>query len=44
MFGRGAKDEDVLRVGHAIEQRTKVREGLKPYLEPKTELADVVVE
>jgi len=28
----------VLKVGYVLEQMTRVREGLKPYLEPKIEI------
>ncbi|KAF2833434.1 amidase signature enzyme [Ophiobolus disseminans] len=42
IFGRATKDEDVLKVGYLIERSTRVRKGLKPYLQPKTELGPVV--
>lgn len=43
IFGRATKDEDVLKFGFVIEQMTRVRSGLKPYIEPKTEIEDVIV-
>jgi amidase len=42
IFGRATKDEDVLRVAYVIEQMTRVREKLRPYLEPRTEIGDVL--
>ena len=33
IFGRAAKDEDVLKVGHVLEQVTKVRKTLVPYVD-----------
>lgn len=38
IFGRATKDGDVLRVAYVVEQMTKVREKLRPYLEPRTEI------
>jgi amidase len=40
IFGRTTKDEDVLKVGHVLEQLTKVRETLVPYIDAD---ADIVV-
>jgi amidase len=42
IFGRATKDEDVLKVGYVLEQMTRVREKLEPYMAPRTEIADVV--
>jgi amidase len=42
VFGRTAKDEDVLKVGYVLERLTRVGEGLVPYLEARTEMGDVV--
>jgi hypothetical protein len=39
MFGHVNEDEDVLKVGYALEQSMNVGEMLKPYLEPKTKIA-----
>ncbi len=40
IFGRAAKDEDVLKVGHVLEQLTKVREKLVSYVDAKIEIVD----
>lgn len=42
VFGKADKDEDMLRVGYVMEQRTLVREQLQPYLMPTTEIVDVL--
>jgi amidase len=42
IFGRATKDEDVLRVAYVVEQMTRVREKLRPFLEPRTEIGDVL--
>ncbi|KAH6647052.1 amidase [Truncatella angustata] len=36
-------EEKLIGLAYAFEQRTKVRNTIKPYLEPTTELADVIV-
>ena len=40
----GAKwsEEKLIGLAYAFEQRTKVREMITPYIQPKTELVDVV--
>jgi amidase len=42
IFGRATKDEDGLKVGYVVEQMTRVRSGLKRYMEPKMEIEDVI--
>lgn len=41
LFGRVAKDDVVLQVGYVLEELTKVRERLRPYLEPSIEIERV---
>ncbi|KAF2625338.1 hypothetical protein BU25DRAFT_492979 [Macroventuria anomochaeta] len=41
VYGRAYDDASVLEVGHAIEKLLGVRELLKPYSLPKTEIVDV---
>jgi amidase len=40
--GRRWSEEGLVGLAYAFEQRTNVREGVKPYLEAKTELGDVL--
>ncbi|KAH7084633.1 hypothetical protein BKA63DRAFT_559322 [Paraphoma chrysanthemicola] len=42
VFGGSGRDEDVLRVGDLIERVMRVRERLEPYLEPRTEIGNVL--
>jgi amidase len=42
VFGRAAKDGDVLKVGYVLERLTRVGEGLVLYLEARTEVKDAV--
>jgi hypothetical protein len=41
IFERAVKDEDVLEIGYVLEQMTKVRESLQPYIGQRTEVVDV---
>ncbi|KAH7094279.1 amidase signature domain-containing protein [Paraphoma chrysanthemicola] len=40
VFGGIGRDADVLKVGDVVDRVMRVREGLIPYLEPKTEIED----
>jgi amidase len=42
VFGKGAKDEDVFKLGYVLERLTRVGERPVPYLAARTEIADVV--
>ncbi|KAK4658996.1 hypothetical protein QC762_106410 [Podospora pseudocomata] len=42
--GEGFSEEKLIGLAYDFEQKTKVRETVKPYVKPKTELRDVVAE
>ncbi|KAK8040602.1 hypothetical protein PG991_000390 [Apiospora marii] len=41
-LGEHFSEEKLISLAYAFEQRTKVRNTIKPYIEPKTELVDIV--
>ncbi|KAK8102714.1 glutamyl-tRNA(Gln) amidotransferase subunit A [Apiospora sp. TS-2023a] len=41
-LGEHFSEEKLISMAYAFEQRTKVRNTIKPYIEPKTELVDIV--
>ncbi|KAK6856792.1 hypothetical protein PG995_006979 [Apiospora arundinis] len=41
-LGEHFSEERLISLAYAFEQRTKVRNTIKPYIEPKTELVDIV--
>ncbi|KAI0124753.1 amidase [Xylariales sp. AK1849] len=41
-LGERYSEEKLIGLAYAFEQRTKVRNTIKPYIEPKTELVDVI--
>ncbi|KAK2037443.1 amidase [Colletotrichum somersetense] len=40
--GAAFSEENLISMAYAFEQRTKARSGIKPYIQPKTELGDIV--